>query len=397
MGRELWRAYGAVRVSGRAILSLLAELCLLPVDEEKLKKLWANALSQWEIAAHLSADQPDSSRESQVKRKWPLMPFWPDTEIVVSGEPGAGKTVLANALLSKIDPSATQTLLPKRSTTTEAYKFKQRTARGRKRIQLTVIPGQTAYGRNQTERSEFGPRGATTASIHVACWGRNKPWKYGDRLVQVDTLRARHGPDIDLEDVFNEYKKNELENFRRLSAVLGTGWQNKDSVWLIVAVTMCDLFQDRLREARDYFVPTSADQTAQIARAAAEDARQKAAAAGNAATAGPGSANLASEAARLRQEADLAETSAKEAARRATDDSHTGFARAIEELVASVGPRRFRNLAILPVSAVHLDRNDFGVPGGETSLMNDAEVSQSLDHFVAKVGEFCAGVEGAVS
>lgn len=368
---------------------------MLPVDEEKLKKLWANALTQWEIAVHLSADQPDSSRESQIKRKWPLTLFWPDTEIVVTGEPGAGKTVLANALLSRIDPNATS--LPGKSTTIEAYKFRQRTMRGRKKIQLTVIPGQAAYGRNRTEHTEFGRR-ATTASIHVVCWGRNRPWKYGDRLVQVETLRAHRSPDIDLEDVFTEYKKNELENFRRLSGVLRDGWRNQDSVWLIVAVTMCDLFKTQLdEEARDYFVPGSADLRAQIARTKAEGARQKADNARATAAADPGSADLASDAARLRQEAVLAEKSAMEAARRATDDQHTGFAQAIEALVASVGPRRFQNLAILPVSAVHLDRNDFGVSGGETSLMNLAEISQLLDHFVAKVGEFCAGVEGAVS
>lgn len=368
---------------------------MLPIDEEKLKKLWANALRQWQIAMNLSADQPESSRKSQIKRKWPLTPFWPDTEIVVTGEPGAGKTVLANALLSKINPDAAS--LPGQSTTTEAYKFRQRTMRGRRKIQLTVIPGQAAYGRNRTEHTEFGRR-ATTASIHVVCWGRNKPWKYGDRLVQVETLRAHRSPDIDLEDVFTEYKKNELENFRRLSGVLLDGWQNQDSVWLIVAVTMCDLFKAQLdEEARDYFVPGSADLRAQVARTQAESARQKADDARAAAAADPGSADLAGNAARLRQEAVLAEKSAMEAARRATDDLHTGFARAIEALVASVGPRRFRNLAILPVSAVHLDRNDFGLPGGETSLMNPPEISQLLDHFVAKVGEFCAGVEGSAS
>jgi hypothetical protein len=368
---------------------------LLPVEEEKLKKLRANALAQWEIAVHLSADQPDSSRESEIKRKWPLTPFWPDTEIVVTGEPGAGKTVLANALLSRIDPNATS--LPGKSTTIEAYKFRQRTMRGRKKmkIQLSVIPGQAAYGRNRTEHTEFGRR-ATTASIHVVCWGRNRPWKYGDRLLQVETLRAHRGPDIDLENVFTEYKKNELNNFRRLSGVLLDGWRNQNSVWLIIAVTMCDLFKTQLdQEARDYFVPGSADLRAQSARTRAEDARQKAEKAGAAAAADPGAADLASDAARLRQEAVLAEKSAIEAARRATDDLHTGFARAIEELVTSVGPRRFKNLAILPVSAVHLDRNDFGVSGGETSLMNPTEIGQLLDHFVAKVGQFCAGVEGA--
>jgi hypothetical protein len=367
---------------------------LLPIDEEKLKQLWANALSQWEISVHLSADQPDPGRAAQIKGKWPLTPFWPDTEIVVTGEPGAGKTVLAQALMSKIDPGAT--LLPPQSKRVEAYKFRQRTAAGRKKVQLTVIPGQASYGRNRTERDEFGRR-ATTASVHVVCWGRNRPWKSYDRLLQVDTMRARHGPDIDLTDVFTQYKQTELENFQRLSGRLSDGWRNQDSVWLVVAVTMCDLFWDRLDEARDYFVPTSADLRTQIRQTAAQSARKKADAADATAAADPRSAELASEAARLHQEADLAEDAAKEAARRATDHLHTGFAKAIEALVASVGPRRFKNLAILPVSAVHLDRNDFGVSDGEASLMNGAEISQLLDHFVAKVGEFCAGVEGAVS
>jgi hypothetical protein len=375
-------------------LLFIAESCLLSVDEEKLKQLWANALSQWETAVHLSADQPDPSRASQIKRKWPITPFWPDIEIVMTGEPGAGKTVLARALLSRIDPGANAASLPTRTNTSEAYKFRQRTVSGRKKIQLTVIPGQTSDRRKRTERDEFGHR-PTTAGIHVACWGRNRPWKYGARLVQVDTLRGRRGPDIGLEDVFTEYKKTELENFRRISGLLRDAWRNENSVWLVIAVTMCDLFKERLGEARDYFVPTSADLRAQIARAEAEGARQKADTLRAAVAAGPESADLAREADRLHREADLAEESAREAARRATDDLYTGFARAIEALVASVGPQRFQNLAILPVSAVHLDRNDFGLTDGETSLMDPGEISQLLDHFVAKVGEFCAGGEGA--
>ena len=61
-----------------------------------------------------------------------------------------------------------------------------------------------------------------------------------------------------LEDVFADYKQRELANFCRIrDDRLRSAWQDQHGIWLIIAVTMCDLFKDRLNEARDYYIPTS--------------------------------------------------------------------------------------------------------------------------------------------
>jgi hypothetical protein len=206
-------------------------------------------------------------------------------------------------------------------------------------------------------------------------------------------MRGILGPDVSLEEIFAEYKQRELDNFRRVSDLLRNAWQDEHDVWLVIAVTMCDLFKDRLDEARDYFIPTSAERHASRARAAAKVADAATEVAASAAAAEPGSGELAAVAAELRDKADYARRSASLAAKACADEAKTGFAHALEELVGGVNIRRFKGLAVLPVSSVHVQRGQFGLDVEEASMMEPPEISQLLDHFVTKVGEFCSPEE----
>lgn len=363
-----------------------------PTDEDRLRECWEGALAQWESALNLYEGPPDKPRSAQVRAKRRAWPFWPGAIIVLTGDEGAGKTVLAKTLLSKIDPSVNPDDLPGRSPDKEDYKFFQQQSTNRRvRVQLTVIPGQSSLERRRAENLYFGSR-PTKALIHAVCWGRNKTWLYGNRLVTVEKMQERN-PDVDLEDVFTEYKQRELDNFCRIrDDLLRTAWQDQHDLWLIIAVTMCDLFRDRLDEARDYYIPTSAELRARKAQARADAAVQAAEEAKAAAAAQPSSTELSQSAGELGEMADAARTSAQSAAEACNNNARTGFARALEDLVRSVGPGRFKRLAIVPVSSVNAPRN-FGIDVKQESEMEPAEISQLLDHFVAKVGEFCAARE----
>ena len=306
---------------------------------------------------------------------------------MLTGEEGTGKSVLARTLLSKIDPSAHPADLPSRSGNKEVYKFFQRRPKERKmRVQLTVIPGQGSEERRIAEGTYLGSRPAKSL-IHAVCWGRNRTWEWGDRLITVEQLQADK-PDAGLEDVFTEYKQRELENFCRLrDERLRSAWQDQHGIWLIIAVTMCDLFKDRLNEARDYYIPTSAELRAKKAQAEADAAIKAAKEAEAAADAQASSTELRQKAEELSQIADQARRKAESATKACDDPERTGFARALEDLVGSIGPDRFKNVAVLPASSVQVPRN-FGIDVEQDSQMGVAEISQLLDHFVTKVGEF---------
>ena len=358
-----------------------------PTVEDLLQEHWEGALAQWESALNPSENPPDNPRSVQVKEKRLGWPFWPGANIVFTGEEGAGKSVLVKTLLSKIDPSVDATALPRKSPDKEVYKFFQRRAKERKmRVQLTVVPGQSSTERREAEETYLGGNPVKTL-IHAVCWGRNRTWEWGDRLVTVEQLQADN-PDADLEDVFAHYKERELANFCRIrDDRLRDAWQDQHGLWLIIAVTMCDLFKDRLGEARDYYIPTSAELRAKKAQAAADAAIKAAEEAKAVADDQADSTELSQRAADLDKIADEARRLAKSAEEACDDPERTGFARALEDLVRSIGPGRFKHLAVLPVSSVHVPRN-FGIDVQQDSQMEVAEISQLLDHFVTKVGEF---------
>lgn len=362
-----------------------------PTDEDRLRDLWRDALARWEGALHTERS-PDAPRASQIRAKRRGWPFWPGASIFLTGEEGSGKTVLARSILSRIDPDTSPDLLPSRSPGREDYKFKflQREQGGRMRVQLTVAPGQGSAERRATEDLAFGAR-PTRTLIHAVCWGRNKTWIYGQRLVTIEELQADKG-DVELEDVFTEYKQRELDNFLRIGERIRDAWQDQHGLRLIIAVTMCDLFRDRLDEARDYYLPGSATLRADRAEAAAQAAERAAAEAEATVPAGEPAGNAAGQAATLRERASTTRAAAKAAAEACTDPARTGFAAALEGLTQSIGGRRFSDVAVLPVSAVRVPRQ-FGLDAEKPSQMDSGKISQLLDRFVATVGEFCSAEE----
>ena len=284
----------------------------------------------------------------------------------MTGSPGTGKSVLYDALAGTTGGPYSP---PGVSTRTEPHRIVL-TGKGRIRANLWVIPGQPSGERRDAEETAFGPNSNTTGVIYVACWGRNKIWQQGRKDVIKDQIRAS-GLEPDQENVFRLEKDEELENFQRICTRLKDAWRNRSDVWLIVAVTKCDLFWKDLSDVRDYYVPTSAAFRANAAAAKAKAARI-------AADDNPGSTELAAA-------ADMAENEADTLA----DPARSAFADVLSDLVESLGWKSFRSLAVLTASAF-LDTYTFDRGVAEVSPSLDESKKNALTrHFLAKVGEFC--------
>ena len=327
---------------------------------------WDDVLSQWGNARGAVDPAAGGSQATKMKdmRRYSLLR--PRISIAMTGSPGTGKSVLYDALAGITDGSYSP---PPESKYTESHKVVL-TGNGRTRANLWVIPGQSSDNRREAEDAAFGPYSNTTGLIHAVCWGRNEIWQQGGKDTIKDRIRGA-GSEPDQKKVFEIGKDEELKNFQRICTTLKDAWGNRSDVWLIIAVTKCDLFWNDLSVARDYYVPTSAALHANAAAAKAKAARI-------AADDNPGSAELASA-------ANVAENEAEALA----DPSRSAFADVLSDLVESLGWKRFRNLAVLPASSFL---------GTYTFERGMAEVGPSLDepkknaltrHFLAKVGEFC--------
>lgn len=328
---------------------------------------WAEVLNQWGDARG-AADKPGSGLQTaKMKDMRKLSLFRPKISIAMTGSPGTGKSVLYDALAGSTGGPYTP---PGVSTHLEPHRVVLTGEQRHIRANLWVIPGQPSEERREAEEIAFGSNSKTTGVIHVVCWGRNQIWQQGRKDTIKDQIRAS-GLEPDQENVFKLEMDEELENFQRICTRLKDAWRNRSDVWLIVAVTKCDLFWRNLPDARDYYAPTSAALSANAAAAKAKAARIKA-------DDNPGSTELAGAAVMAETEADTL-----------ADPARSAFADVLSDLVESLGWKSFQSLAVLPASAF-LDTYTFD-PGV-------AEVSPSLDelkknaltrHFLAKVGEFC--------
>jgi hypothetical protein len=327
---------------------------------------WTDVLDRWGNARG-AADTSASGLQAATMRdmrKYSLLR--PKISIAMTGSPGAGKSVLYDALAGKTGGSYSP---PPESKHTEPHRIVL-AGTHRVRANLWVIPGQSAADRREAEERAFGPYSNTTGVIHVVCWGRNEVWQQGGKDKVKDRIKLS-GSEPDQEKVFEIGKNDELENFQRICTKLKDAWGNSSGVWLIIAVTKCDLFWKDLPDARDYYVPTSAALRVKAAAAKAKAARISA-------DDNPGSAELA-------DAADFAEIEADALA----DPARSAFAAVLSDLVESLGWKKFRNLAVIPASSL-LDTYTFERGLAEASPRLDESKKNALTrHFLAKVGEFC--------
>ncbi|GAA1659110.1 hypothetical protein GCM10009765_05570 [Fodinicola feengrottensis] len=217
---------------------------------------WEDVSTTWAEAEQLG-DQPDPSANASVELR--KVRFGrTDNPIAITGQPGAGKTVLYDSIVNRIGPDYRP---PGQSHNREKHRTLVRTGATSQRSSVIVVPGQ----RSNNQAAAFDELLATGSGpvgiIHTVCWGYNTPWNAGNRATMLDEITASGEP-LDDASVRAWHLAGELADFRVLAEKLAISGALERLRWLIVAVGKCDLFWSEIAAAREYYIPVPGHPTA---------------------------------------------------------------------------------------------------------------------------------------
>lgn len=217
---------------------------------------WEDVSTTW-AAAEQIGDRPDPSASVNVEfRKVRLGRA--GNPIAITGQPGAGKTVLYDSLVDRIGPDYQP---PGQSHNREKHRTVVRSGETQRRSSVIVVPGQ----RSNNQAAAFDELLATGTGpigiVHTVCWGYNTPWNAGNRATMLDEIRASGDP-LDEASVRGWHLAGELADFQVLADKLTISGALDRLRWLVVAVGKCDLFWSEIAAAREYYIPVPGRPTA---------------------------------------------------------------------------------------------------------------------------------------
>jgi hypothetical protein len=173
--------------------------------------------------------------------------------VVVTGLAGTGKTVLRDALLGRSGGLDYRT---ERSADWERDRVLFRAKAASARVGLLVVPGQDSTERERAIEAAAGGRNAPVGWVHVVSWGYHEIWRgeVDKGLAELDWEPGRSGNDT----VRAYFLQREIDDFRDVCDLIKRPAVQDRLEWLVIAVAKCDLFWDRLDEARDHYLPSAA-------------------------------------------------------------------------------------------------------------------------------------------
>lgn len=214
--------------------------------------VWENTRSRWESVRHaVDGGGPGAGPGVATLNGRLGLSVNP---IAVTGEAGAGKTVLYDALTQSIRTGDSDS---SRSPDIEKHTTVLRSGNRRTRAAVTVIPGQLSLQRQRalqdTMRGEASPHGI----VHVVCWGHNRIWQRASQRDVQEALAADGA--VDREAVRNWHRRKEAADFRLPVDAIIDGQPAKRLRWLIVAVSKSDLYWDHHAAERGLTWPRSTE------------------------------------------------------------------------------------------------------------------------------------------
>ncbi|WP_163509492.1 hypothetical protein [Fodinicola acaciae] len=178
--------------------------------------------------------------------------------IAITGQPGAGKSVLFDALVDRTGPAYQP---PGQSHDREKHRLAVARGDQRRRSSVIVVPGQRSNNQAAAFDELLAAGAGPAGIIHVVCWGYNTAWNAGNRATMLDEIRAAGQP-VNADTVRAWHRAGELADFRVLADKLATSGALDRLRWLVVAVAKCDLFWSDIAAAREYYIPVPGHPTA---------------------------------------------------------------------------------------------------------------------------------------
>jgi hypothetical protein len=293
---------------------------------------WDDVRKYWAESEMSIGEQPAGAARATMKPMWPISVRRPTTPIAVTGLRGAGKTLLYDTLLGKV---RNDYVPPGRSDTYEKHRSVIKSGETKVRAATVVVPGQRSDPRSDALERMFAEGRSPAGVIHVVCWGYNRIWEAGERQAVSDQIAAGSGNRADLAAIRDWNLREELSDFTETCELLKNAWERKSRVWLIIAVTKCDLFWPERTTARDYYIP------GRPARPAPDEPPRE-----------------------------------------------SEFCEELRSLVRYVGESNCDRLAVLPVSCYPEEYKFDGIT--QSRAWNISQTSASINQFRGVVGEFCA-------
>ncbi|MFE1171130.1 hypothetical protein [Streptomyces sp. NPDC058773] len=172
--------------------------------------------------------------------------------VALTGEPGAGKTVLFDALSQEVRLGDTE---KGRSPDREEGHRNFLLGSLRVRVSVMVVPGQESVQRERALNRTLSGRTSPQGIIHVVCWGYNKMWDRRGQQAMERGVRDSAGT-LSPDALRAWHLEKELTDFEDLcDRITQTRAAERSLRWLLVAVTKSDLYWDGIDEARDYYIP----------------------------------------------------------------------------------------------------------------------------------------------
>ena len=220
---------------------------------------------EWTTAASLTARLGTQAYNNRhlIQRYWTRMKAFldaGDTEIVVTGHAGAGKTMLASQLHGRARDLAFQT--PGESKAVEVEVLEA----GAWAKLVRVLPGQDGY-RASGAIEAFTRSERLEGVIHVVDFGFSQPRDpivaaalvREDGLSTISELRARN-------------LQVEVNQLRLLLSDIRRSFEaNGCPSWLIIAVNKIDLFADQRDEALEYYHPSGTGEFGRVLKQFLDD------------------------------------------------------------------------------------------------------------------------------
>ncbi len=218
---------------------------------------WLEEIDKWTDIVPVMAKIPVSAFRNrfnllQIWKKVQLLLGYGNTQVVVLGRPGVGKSVIASQLVGEASDLSYKLPPPSRLIEKAAVRF------GNPTKIISVIPGHDSKKRNDGLVESFN-RHDLEGVIYVVDWGYTP---VRENLVRQQMIEKG----IDSIERLREFHlEQELSDFRNVALkIKEISLDGRGPKWLLIIVNKVDLFWQNLDDAERYYNPESSGDFASL-------------------------------------------------------------------------------------------------------------------------------------